>query len=133
MAGPFSRKVETRTFKVWGKEREKMTRLLLARLRAAWAMPGHRSWRQHRPQAQLAPPACTADRQAVAAALSALPDPYRSVIVETFYRRRSVPDTADLLGVSADMVKAHCYDALWALKDELAERGIAACATRLPR
>jgi RNA polymerase sigma-70 factor (ECF subfamily) len=59
----------------------------------------------------------------VAAALSALPAEYSSVIVETFYRRRSVPDTAELLGISADTVKVRCYEALRELKHALAERG----------
>jgi RNA polymerase sigma-70 factor (ECF subfamily) len=59
----------------------------------------------------------------VAAALSALPAEYSSVIVETFYRRRSVPDTAELLGISADTVKVRCYEALRELKHALAELG----------
>jgi DNA-directed RNA polymerase specialized sigma24 family protein len=62
----------------------------------------------------------------VVAALRALPAQYSSVIVETFYRGRNVPETADVLGVSADMVKARCYDALHALKHALAERGLTA-------
>jgi RNA polymerase sigma-70 factor (ECF subfamily) len=67
-----------------------------------------------------------ADRSEVVAALRALPAEYRAVIVETFYRGRDVPETADVLGVSPDMVKAHCYDALHALKRALAERGLTA-------
>lgn len=65
--------------------------------------------------------ACTTE---MVAALRALPAQYSSVIVETFYRGRNVPETADVLGVSADMVKARCYDALHALKDALSERGL---------
>jgi RNA polymerase sigma-70 factor, ECF subfamily len=65
-------------------------------------------------------------RTQVVAALRALPAEYSSVIVETFYRGRNVPETADVLGVSADMVKARCYDALHALKHALAERGLTA-------
>jgi hypothetical protein len=65
-------------------------------------------------------------RTEVVAALCALPAEYRSVIVETFFRGRNVPETADVLGVSADMVKARCYDALHALKHALAERGLIA-------
>lgn len=67
--------------------------------------------------------ACTTE---MVAALRALPAQYSSVIVETFYRGRNVPETADVLGVSADMVKARCYDALHALKHALAERGLTA-------
>ena len=52
----------------------------------------------------------------VAAALSDLPAEYRSVILEIFYPGRSVPEMADLLGVSADTVRVRCYDALRALK-----------------
>jgi hypothetical protein len=65
-------------------------------------------------------------RTEVVAALRALPAEHRSVIVETFYRGRNVPETADVLGVSADMVKARCYDALHALTHALAERGLIA-------
>jgi hypothetical protein len=65
-------------------------------------------------------------RTEVVAALRALPAEYSSVIVETFYRGRNVPETADVLGVSADMVKARCYDALHALKHALAGRGLTA-------
>ena len=68
----------------------------------------------------------TACRTEVLAALRALPDEYSSVIVETFYRGRTVPETADVLGVSAEMVKARCCDALQALKHALAERGLTA-------
>jgi len=62
-------------------------------------------------------------RTEVVAALRALPAEYSSVIVETFYRGRNVPETADVLGVSDDIVKARCYDALHALKHALAEHG----------
>jgi DNA-directed RNA polymerase specialized sigma24 family protein len=86
---------------------------------------GHRPRRRHRHQARLAPPACTPVCNVVTAALSSLPAEYSSVIVETFYRGRSVQDTADLLGVSADTVRVRCYDGLRALKHELAERGLA--------
>lgn len=69
-------------------------------------------------------PIRTAEHNVVAAALSALPAEYSSVIVATFYRRRSVPDTAELLGISADAVKVRCYEALRALKHGLAEQGL---------
>jgi RNA polymerase sigma-70 factor, ECF subfamily len=68
---------------------------------------------------------CAADLTEVVAAVRELPAEHRSVIVETFYRRRNVPEAADVLGVSADMVKARCYDALHELKLALAERGVA--------
>ena len=88
-------------------------------------MSRYRPGRQHRP-ARLAPASRTAEGSVVAAALSALPPQYSSVLVEIFYRSRSVPDTAELLGVSPDTVKVRCYDALRAFRHELAERGIAA-------
>jgi DNA-directed RNA polymerase specialized sigma24 family protein len=67
-----------------------------------------------------------AHRTEVLAALRALPAEHSSVIVETFYRGHNVPEAADLLGVSADLVKTRCYDALHALKHALAERGLTA-------
>jgi RNA polymerase sigma-70 factor (ECF subfamily) len=67
-----------------------------------------------------------ADCTEVAAAVRALAAEHRSVIVETFYRRRNVPEAADVLGVSADIVKTRCYDALRELKLALAERGVTA-------
>jgi len=70
--------------------------------------------------------ACADARTDVVAALRALPAEYSSVIVETFYRGRNVLETADVLGVSAEMVKARCYYALHALKHALAERGLTA-------
>ena len=65
-----------------------------------------------------------AESTEVVAAVRALAAEHRSVILETFYRRRNVPQAADVLGVSADIVKARCYDALRELKLALAERGV---------
>ena len=87
------------------------------------AQPGFSSQQRGGSAALSSGAACRTD---VVAALRALPAEYSSVIVETFYRGRNVTETADALGVSADMVKARCYDALHALKHALAERGLIA-------
>ena len=94
------------------------------RARARFARPGVPGGPGARAPAAL--PSGAACRTEVVAALRALPAEYSSVIVETFYRGRNVPETADVLGVSAEMVKARCYDALHALKHALAERGLSA-------
>ena len=65
-----------------------------------------------------------AESTEVVAAVRALAAEHRSVILETFYRRRTVPQAAGVLGVSADTVKARCYDALRELKLALAEREV---------
>jgi RNA polymerase sigma-70 factor (ECF subfamily) len=65
-----------------------------------------------------------AESTEVAAAVRALAAEHRSVILETFYRRRNVPQAAHVLGVSADIVKARCYEALRELRLALAERGV---------
>jgi DNA-directed RNA polymerase specialized sigma24 family protein len=76
--------------------------------------------------APAAPSSGAASSTDVVAALRALPAEYSSVIMETFYRGRSVPETADVLGISADTVKDRCCGALHALKQALAERGVTA-------
>ena len=67
--------------------------------------------------------ACRPERM-VPQALGALPHQDRFVVVQMFYRRRSVDEIADVLGVSADSVRWRCYEALRALRQELAARGI---------
>ena len=64
------------------------------------------------------------DRILVADALRALSQEHRAVIVETYYRGRSVAETATALGIPAGTVKSRCYYALRALKLALAERGV---------
>jgi RNA polymerase sigma-70 factor (ECF subfamily) len=64
------------------------------------------------------------DRIVVADALQALSDDHRAVIVETYYRGRSVTEAARVLGVPPGTVKSRCYYALRALKLALAERGV---------
>lgn len=64
------------------------------------------------------------DRIVVADALHALSAEHRAVIVETYYRGRSVAEAASALGVPPGTVKSRCYYALRALKLALAERGV---------
>jgi RNA polymerase sigma-70 factor, ECF subfamily len=60
----------------------------------------------------------------VADALHALSEEHRSVIVELYYRDRSVADTAQVLGIPAGTVKSRAYYALRALRVACEERGI---------
>ena|ERR1700722_14532523 len=55
-------------------------------------------------------------------ALRTLSREHRAVIVETFYHRLSVVRAAEILGISPDVVKSRCFDALQALKHALAEQ-----------
>jgi RNA polymerase sigma-70 factor (ECF subfamily) len=57
-------------------------------------------------------------------ALSALSPEHRAVIVETYYRGRTVADAARVLGIPPGTVKSRCHYALRALKLALAERGV---------
>jgi RNA polymerase sigma-70 factor (ECF subfamily) len=66
----------------------------------------------------------TLDRLIVADALNALSPDHRAVIVETYYRGRTVAEAARVLGVPPGTVKSRCYYALRALKLALAERGV---------
>jgi RNA polymerase sigma-70 factor (ECF subfamily) len=66
----------------------------------------------------------TLDRVVVTEALDSLSVEHRAVIVETYYRGRSVAETAAVLHVPPGTVKSRCYYALRALKLALAERGV---------
>jgi RNA polymerase sigma-70 factor (ECF subfamily) len=66
----------------------------------------------------------TLDRIIVTDALQALSTEHRAVIVETYYRGRTVAEAAVVLGVPPGTVKSRCYYALRALKLALAERGV---------
>ena len=64
------------------------------------------------------------DRIVVTDALDSLSQEHRAVIVETYYRGRSVAEAAAVLGIPPGTVKSRCYYALRALKLALAERGV---------
>lgn len=59
----------------------------------------------------------------VAAALDDLPEHHRSVLIETFFRGRSVAEAAQALGIPAGTVKSRSYHALRALRRSLIEGG----------
>jgi RNA polymerase sigma-70 factor (ECF subfamily) len=60
----------------------------------------------------------------VAEALAELSPDHRAVLVETFYRGRSVRQAATFLGVPAGTIKSRTYYALRALRVALTERGV---------
>jgi len=64
------------------------------------------------------------DRIIVTDALDSLSAEHRAVIVETYYRGRTVAEAARVLGIPVGTVKSRCYYALRALKLALAERGV---------
>jgi RNA polymerase sigma-70 factor (ECF subfamily) len=66
----------------------------------------------------------TLNRIVVTDALQSLSKEHRAVIVETYYRGRTVAETAGVLGIPPGTVKSRCYYALRALKLALAERGV---------
>jgi RNA polymerase sigma-70 factor (ECF subfamily) len=61
----------------------------------------------------------------VADALATLTPDHRAVLVETYFRGRSVAEAASVLGVPAGTVKSRTYYALRALRLALEERGLA--------
>jgi RNA polymerase sigma-70 factor (ECF subfamily) len=65
------------------------------------------------------------DRQEVRAAIAALPERLRSVLVEVYFRDRSIAEAAQVLGVPAGTVKSRTFYALEALRKELVARGFA--------
>lgn len=98
------------------------------------AVDAHRA-RKARPQEvgegalKLIPVPDEADRVleswAVADALAALRPDHRQVLLETYYRGRSVAEAAVVLGVPAGTVKSRAFYALRALRLALEERGLA--------
>jgi RNA polymerase sigma-70 factor, ECF subfamily len=60
-----------------------------------------------------------------AEALADLSPEHRSVLIETYYRGRSVAEAATVLGIPPGTVKSRSYYALRALKLALEERGLA--------
>jgi RNA polymerase sigma-70 factor (ECF subfamily) len=66
------------------------------------------------------------DTWLLADAMSSLTPDHRAVLVETYYRGRSVAEAASALGVPAGTVKSRAFYALRALKLALEERGVTA-------
>ena len=64
------------------------------------------------------------DSWLVADAMAALSTDHRAVLVETYYRGRSVAEAAAVLGIPAGTVKSRTFYALRALKLALEERGV---------
>lgn len=64
------------------------------------------------------------DSWLIADALAALSPDHRAVIVETYYRGRSVAEAAAVLGVPPGTVKSRTFYALRALRLALEERGV---------
>jgi len=64
------------------------------------------------------------DSWLVADAMVALSPDHRAVLVETYYRGRSVAEASTVLGVPAGTVKSRTFYALRALKLALEERGV---------
>lgn len=64
------------------------------------------------------------DAWVVADALATLSTEHRAVLVETYYRGRSVAEAAAVLGVPAGTVKSRTFYALRALRLALEERGV---------
>ncbi|KAA2253612.1 sigma-70 family RNA polymerase sigma factor [Solihabitans fulvus] len=60
----------------------------------------------------------------VAEAMRALSVEHRTVVVELFYRRRTVAEAATVLGIPVGTVKSRSYYALRALRGALEERGV---------
>ncbi len=60
----------------------------------------------------------------VAEAMRALSSDHRAVIGELFFRRRTIAETAKVLGVPPGTVKSRSFYALRALRDALEERGV---------
>jgi RNA polymerase sigma-70 factor (ECF subfamily) len=64
------------------------------------------------------------DRLLITDAMASLSAEHRAVLVETYYRGRSVAAAAEELGVPPGTVKSRTFYALRALKLALAERGV---------
>jgi RNA polymerase sigma-70 factor, ECF subfamily len=64
------------------------------------------------------------DSWLVADAMAGLSADHRAVLVETYYRGRSVAEASSVLGIPAGTVKSRTFYALRALKLALEERGV---------
>jgi len=57
-------------------------------------------------------------------ALNSLRPAHRAVIIELFYHRRTVAETAELLGIPEGTVRSRCFYGLRALRAALEKQGI---------
>jgi RNA polymerase sigma-70 factor, ECF subfamily len=64
------------------------------------------------------------DALVIASALDSLSADHRQVIVELYYRRRSVAEVAGLLSVPEGTVRSRCFYGLRALRRTLEEQGV---------
>ncbi len=63
------------------------------------------------------------DAAEIRAAIAALPERLRSVLIEVYLRDRSGAETAEILGIPVGTVKSRTFHALKALRQELESRG----------
>lgn len=63
------------------------------------------------------------DRNEVHAALAALPDRLRDVLIEVYFRDHTIAEAAENLGIPGGTVKSRTFYALRALREELIGRG----------
>jgi RNA polymerase sigma-70 factor, ECF subfamily len=66
----------------------------------------------------------TVDALLIASALNSLSAGHRRVIIELFYRQRSVAEVAALLAIPEGTVRSRCFYGLRALRRALEEQGI---------
>ncbi len=66
------------------------------------------------------------DTWLIADAMQALSEDHRAVLIETYFRGRSVNEAATTLGIPVGTVKSRTYYALRALRLALQERGVTA-------
>ena len=66
------------------------------------------------------------ERWTVAEALNSLSPEHRAVLVETYFRGRSVAETAAALGIPEGTVKSRAFHAIRQLRDQLSRQGVLA-------
>ncbi|GAB1639698.1 sigma-70 family RNA polymerase sigma factor [Krasilnikovia sp. MM14-A1259] len=73
------------------------------------------------------------DRREVREAMAELPERQQRILIEIYFRERSVEEAAAILGIPAGTVKSRTFYALKALREQLVGRGFwAAGTTRIP-
>jgi RNA polymerase sigma-70 factor (ECF subfamily) len=60
----------------------------------------------------------------VANALKQLSDPHRQILIETYFKGRTVPEAAEVLGLPLGTAKSRVYYALRALRTALQQQGV---------